>query len=112
MERLEKMGIQFENGMAKAIYLPCKERRKNRKQKFWIRTIKLHLKNPKVDGINVLIGVRPFILLLDDDNSTQCKACKRCDSIARNSHLSTKIGDPKLNLVTAYELHKDILRER
>ena len=111
IERLTKMDIPLGNGMAKPIYLPCKERKKNSKQIFWTRPIKLHLKNSKVDGINLLKGLRPFILLLDEDTPTLGKVCKIWDLFARNSSLSTKIDDPKLNLVTACELHRDVLRE-
>ena len=65
-QRLMDMEISLEIGMVEPIYILCKEKVKNVKEKFWSGTIKLHLFNPTTDGINLLKGLRPFILILDD----------------------------------------------
>ena len=108
--RLAHMGIELGIGLAEPIYIPCKEREKNSKIKFWTGTIKVHLKNPKTDGINMLKGLRPFILKIDR-MQTLGKVCKCYDSIPRNTLLSTKIENPKLHLVTSSELQRDVLIE-
>ena len=108
--RLACMNIEMGIGLAEPIYIPCKEKEKNSKIKFWTGTIKIHLKHPKVDGIGMLKGLRPFILTLDKIQ-TLGKVCKCYDSIARNTLLSTKIENPKLHLISSSELQKDVLIE-
>ena len=58
----------------------------------------------------MLKGLRPFILTIDNV-PTLGKTCKCYDSIARNTLLSTKIENPKLHLVSASELQRDVLTE-
>ena len=108
--RLACMNIEMGIGLAEPIYIPCKEKEKNSKIKFWTGTIKIHLKHPKVDGIGMLKGLRPFILTLDKIQ-TLGKVCKCYDSIARNTLLSTKIENLKLHLISSSELQKDVLIE-
>jgi len=48
--------------------------------------------------------------MLDDEVPTLGKVCKSWDSVARNSILSSKVDNPKLLKVTAWELHREILR--
>jgi hypothetical protein len=108
--RLALMQIELGIGLAEPIYIPCKEKERNSKVKFWTGTIKIHLKHPKKDGIGMLKGLRPFIMTIDRI-PTLGKTCKCYDSIARNTLLSTKIENPKLHLISASELHKDILIE-
>ena len=108
--RLAHMGIELGIGLAEPIYIPCKEKERNSKIKFWTGTIKIHLKHPKVGGIGMLKGLRPFILSLDK-TQTLGKICKCYDSIARNTLLSTKIENPKLHLISSSELQRDVLIE-
>ena len=108
--RLAHMKIELGIGLAEPIYIPCKEKERNSKVKFWTGTIKIHLKHPKVDGIGMLKGLRPFILTIDK-TPTLGKTSKCYDSIARNTLLSTKIENPKLHLVSASELQRDVLTE-
>ena len=108
--RLAHMNIEMGIGLAEPIYIPCKEKERNSKVKFWTGTIKIHLKNPKVDGIGMLKGLRPFILTIDK-TPTLGKICKCYDAIARNTLLSTKIENPKLHLISSSELHRDVLVE-
>ena len=108
--RLAYMNIEVGLGLAEPIYIPCKEKERNSKVKFWAGTIKIHLKNPKVDGIGMLKGLRPFILTIDK-SQTIGKVCKCYDSIARNTLLSTKLENPKLHLISSSELQRDVLIE-
>ena len=108
--RLMHMDIELGIGMAEPIYIPCKEKERNSKIKFWTGTIKVHLKHPKVDGIGMLKGLRPFILPIDL-SPTLGKVCKCYDAIARNTLLSTKIENPKLQSISSIELHRDVLVE-
>ena len=108
--RLSHMNIELGIGLAEPIYIPCKEKERNSKVKFWTGTIKIHLKNPKIDGIGMLKGICPFILTLEK-TPTLGKVCKCYDSIARNTLLSTKIENPKLHLISASELQRDVLIE-
>lgn len=64
--RLAFMKIELGIGLAEPIYIPCKEKERNNKIKFWTGTIKIHLKHPKTDGIGMLKGVRPFFLTIDN----------------------------------------------
>lgn len=61
--RLREMKIALGNKIAEPIAILCK----NGSARHWSGTIKLHLKHPGVDGINLLSGSRPFILNLDDN---------------------------------------------
>ena len=108
--RLAHMKIELGIGLAEPIYISCKEKERNSKVKFWTGTVKIHLKHPKVDGIGLLKGLRLFILTIDTI-PTLGKVCKCYDSIARNTLLSTKIENPKLHLITACELQRDVLVE-
>ena len=58
-QRLEDMEIPLGNGIVEPIYIPCKEKVKHDKKKFWSGTIKLHLQNPIKDAINMLRGIYP-----------------------------------------------------
>jgi hypothetical protein len=108
--RFACMSIKMGIGLAEPIYIPCKEKEKNRKIKFWTGTIKIHLKNPKIDGIGMLKGLCPFILTLDKIQ-TNGIICKCYDSVAQNTLLSTKIKNPKLYLISASELQRNVLIE-
>ena len=94
-QRLEDMEIPLDNRMVEPIYIPCKGKVKHGKENFWSGTIKLHLLNPAMDAINMLRGIRPFILNLDK-KSILGKVCKTWDSIARNNLLSCKIDNSLL----------------
>ena len=108
--RLAHMSIELGIGLAEPIYIPCKEKERNSKVKFWTGTIKIHLKNPKVDDIGMSKGLRPFILTIDK-TPTLGKICKCYDAIARNTLLSTKVENPKLHLISSSELQRDVLAE-
>ena len=100
------MRIALGNKIAEPIAILCR----NGSSRHWACTIKLHLKYPGVDGINLLNGIRPFILTLDEV-MTVGKICKSFNTIARNNLLSVKISSPSLAHVTGPSLFKEILEE-
>ena len=104
------MEMPLGNGMVEPIYIPCNEKVKHGKEIFWSGTIKLHLQNLAKDAINMLRGIRPFILN-PDDKSTLGKVCKIWDSIARNNFLSYKVDNPLLLNTTSSKLHFEVLME-
>ena len=104
--RLKDMRIALGSKIAEPIAILCK----NGSARHWSGTIKLHLKHPGVDGINLLNGTRPFILTLDSD-MTVGKICKSYNTIARNNMLSVKINSPSLGNIMGHALFKEIVEE-
>ena len=80
-KKLKNMEIPLGIGMVEPIYIPCKQKLKKKKKKFWSGTIKLHLLNPTINGINLLKDSRPFIQIFDD-KTTLDEVCKTCNFIA------------------------------
>ena len=105
-ERLKDMRIALGNKIAEPIAILCK----NGSARHWSKTIKLHLKHPRVDGINLLNGNRPFILRLDSI-LTVGKVCKSYNTIAKNNMLSVKINGLSLMNVTGHALLKEVVSE-
>ena len=104
--RLKDMRIALGTKIAEPIAILCK----NGSARHWSGTIKLHLKHPGVDGINLLNGTRLFILTLDSI-MTVGKICKSYNTIAKNNMLSVKINSPSLGNVTGHALFKEIVEE-
>jgi hypothetical protein len=104
--RLKDMRIALGTKIAEPITILCK----NGSARHWSGTIKLHLKHPGVDGINLLNGNRPFIPTLDSI-MTVGKIYKSYNTIARNNILSVKINSPSLGNVTGHALFKEIVEE-
>ena len=104
--RLKEMKIALGSKIAEPIAILCR----NGSSRHWAGTIKLHLKYPGVDGINLLSGVRPFILTLDEE-MTVGKVCKSYNTIAKNNLLSVKISSPSLENITSHGLFKEVLEE-
>jgi hypothetical protein len=104
--RLKELKITLGSKIAKPIAILCK----NGSSRHWAGTIKLHLKYPGVDGINLLSGVRPFIFTLDEE-MTVGKVCKSYNTIAKNNLLSVKISSPSPENITSHGLFKEILEE-
>ena len=104
--RLKEMRIPLGTKIAEPIAILCR----NGSTRHWAGTIKLHLKFPGVDGMNLLNGTRRFILTLDEV-MTVGKICKSYNTIARNNLLSVKISSPSLGNVTGHGLFKEVLEE-
>ena len=100
------MKIATGNKIAEPIAILCR----NGSTRHWAGTIKLHLKHPEVDGINLLTGTRPFILTLEE-GMTIGKVCKSYNTVAKNNLLSVKISSPSLSNVTGHSLFQEVLDE-
>ena len=100
------MRITLGSRIAEPIAILCR----NGSNRHWTGTIKLHLKYPGVDGINLLSGIRPFILTLDG-KMTVDKVCKSYNTVARNNLLSVKISSPSLADVSGHGLFREVLEE-
>ena len=103
---LKEMKIALGSKIAEPIAILCR----NGSTRHWAGTIKLHLKHLGVDGINLLSGIRPFILTLDEV-MTVGKVCKSYNTIAKNNLLSVKISSPSLENITGHGLFKEVLEE-
>ena len=104
--RMKDMKIALGNRIAEPIAILCR----NGSNRHWACTIKLHLKHPGLDDINLLSGTRPFILTLKE-GMTVGKVCKSYNTIAKNNLLSIKISSPSLGNVTGHALFQEILEE-
>ena len=92
--------------IAEPIAILCK----NGSARHWSGTIKLHLKHPGVDGINLLNGTRPLILNLDN-TMTVGKACKSYNTVAKKNMLSVKINSLSLMNISGHGLFKEVVEE-
>jgi hypothetical protein len=61
MARLAKMDILLGKRIRQKILVKCN----HNKPKHWIGVIKFHLLHPEKDGVALLHGIRPYILLVD-----------------------------------------------
>lgn len=104
--RMRDMRIPLGSKIAEPIAILCR----NGSARHWSGKIKLHLKHPEVDGINLLNGTRPFILTLDG-NMTVGKICKSYNTIAKNNMLSVKINSLSVMNITGHGLFKEVVEE-
>jgi len=79
--------------------------------KRWSGIIKLHLKNPEVDGCALLQGLRHFILKLDKFTHARGKIAKSFNSIAIASMLSVKISSMSLKGKEWFTLLEEIVTD-
>ena len=77
----------------------------------WSGVIKLHLKNPVLDGKSLLQGTKAFILILDDRKTWRGKVCKTYDVLALNNLLSVKITSETLIYKKWYNILKEVVNE-
>ena len=104
--RLREMRIALGDKIAEPIAILCK----NGLARHWLGTIKLHLKHPGVDGINLLNGTRPFILTLDN-TMTVGKTCKSYNTVAKNNMFFVKINSLSLMNISGHNLFKEVVEE-
>ena len=100
------MKIALRTKIAEPIAILCK----NGSARHWSGTIKLHLKHPGLDGINLLNGNRPFILTLDSV-MTVMKIYKSYNTIVKNNMFSIKINSLSLMNITGHGLLKDVVEK-
>lgn len=76
-----------------------------------VKHAKIHLKYVQEDGVQLLQGLRPFIIRLIDNKLHRGKICKSYDTIAFSEILSIKmIGDNIKNLPW-FMVYEEILSE-
>ena len=109
VKRCQAMDIQLGEDFIDPVTILCKHAKEGEQKGIWLEIIKLHLARPEVDGINLLKGLRPFILRLDNDEPYLGKVCKGYDAIAGNNNLSVLIKSENLEGVKAQDLFKEIL---
>ena len=109
VKRCQAMEIQLGEDLIDPVTILYKHAKEGEQKGVWSGIIKLHLAKPEVDGINLLKGLRPFILRLDKDEPYLGKVCKGYDAIAGNNNLSVLIKSENLEGIKAHDLFKVIL---
>jgi deoxyribodipyrimidine photolyase len=79
-----------------------------RGNKTWKGVIRIHLKNPSKDGIELLEGKHIFALVIVE-TLTIAKVCKRYDNLALHEQLATKITSDNLIGVAAYTIMQQMI---
>ena len=72
LKRCKIMEIQLGEDFIDPMTILCKHVKEGEQKGIWSRIIKLYLSRPEVDGINLLRGLRPFILRLEDKVKKDC----------------------------------------
>jgi hypothetical protein len=81
-----------------------------RGNKNWNGMIRIHLKNPSKDGIELLEGKCIFALVIDE-TLTIAKVCKGYDNLALQEQLATKITSDNLIGVGAHMIMQQIITD-
>ena len=79
--------------------------------KIWFGMVKIHLRNPNLDAIGLLNGIRIFTIPLDEDTLTIAKISKSYNTIALSSYTSFKIEREQLKTWKAHHLLKSIVTD-
>ena len=108
LKRCIDMGIHLGEDFINLVTILCKHAKEGEQKYVWSGIIKLYLLRPKMDGINLLRGLRPLILRLDNDEAYIGKVYKDYDAIAGNN-LSVLIKNENLEGIKAHDLFKEIL---
>jgi hypothetical protein len=111
LKRFEEMEIPLGTSIRHPINVLCKHTKTREEPRVWVGIIKVHLLQPKIDGIDLLRGVRPFILRLDDNALFLGKVAKDYDAVAKNNLLSVKFASKSLEGITAHFLFKEVLED-
>ena len=105
-ERLSIMHIELGDLIGEPIAIMCFH-----KSTTWSGVIKLHLKNPVIDGKSLLQGTKAFILTFDDGKAWRGKVCKTYDVLALNNLLSVKITSETLIGKEWYNILEEVVHE-
>ena len=103
-ERLKAMKIEVGEVLGEPLAVLCFHGTKR-----WSGVIKLHLKNPKMDGYGLLCGLRLFILKLGRFLHAIGKTCKSFDTIAIASMFSVKVTTQSIKGKEWYDLFEEIV---
>ena len=71
--------------------------------------MRIHLKQPEVDGNALLAGTRIFVLEIDEE-ATMAKISRGFDNIASNDDLTLKITSKSLSTIPSHTLFEMIVR--
>jgi len=104
--RLKHINIEVEDILGEPIAIMCYHGSKR-----WSGPIKVHLKDPKIDGTELLQGLRPFILKLDEHLICRGKVYKTFDSIAIASLLSIRVNNINLKGIKWYNMFEEVIMD-
>ena len=104
--RLEDMKIELGSDIGEPLVMLC-----HTSTKIWSGMVKIHLRNPYPDAIDLLKGTKIFAIPLDEDTLTIAKISKSYDTIAPSSHTSLKIKGEQLKTWEAHHLLKSIVTD-
>ena len=102
--RLKHMHIKVVNILGEPVAIMCYHGSKR-----WSGAVRIHLKDPQVDGCGLLHGLRPFILKLDEQHIQRGKVCKTFDSIAIASLLSVRVNSNNLKGIKWHHMFEQIV---
>jgi hypothetical protein len=104
--RLSSMNILLGDQIREPVAILCHGPKNIR---VWSGMVKLHLKNPELDGLALLHGTRVFVISLDDDIPHIAKIAKSYDPLASSSMLSVKINSETIRDLDAHQLLKTVV---
>ena len=105
-KRLEEMKITLGDEISDPIAIMCTHGGKQ-----WSGHTKIHLKNVQEDGVNLLQGLRPFIIRLSDNKFHRAKICKSYDTIASSEMLSIKVTSDTLKNESWFTVYEEVIME-
>jgi hypothetical protein len=89
-QRFEQMEIPLGKGILHRITVFYKHTKQREDPRIWASIIKAHLLQPETHALDLLRGIKPFILELDNGDQYLGKVAKGYDVVARNNLLSVK----------------------
>ena len=104
--RLEEMKTELGSDIGEPLAVLC-----HTSTKIWSVMVKIHLRNPNLDAIGLLKGIKIFAIPLDEDTLTIAKISKSYDTIAPSSHTSLKIEEEQLKTWEAHHLLKSVVTD-
>jgi hypothetical protein len=105
------MEIPLGKGILHPIIVFCKHTKQREDPRIWAGIIKAHFLQPETHALDMLRGIRPFILELDNGDQYLGKVAKGYDAVARNNLLSFKFESLNLQDITAPNMFKTVLED-
>jgi hypothetical protein len=110
-KRFEEMKIPFGTNIRHPISILCKNTKTQEEPRTWVGILKAHLLKPEIHAIDLLRGIRPFILRLDDNALFLGKVAKGYDAVAKNNLFFVNFASKSLEDVTTHSLFKEVLED-
>jgi hypothetical protein len=110
-QRLEQMEIPLGKEILHPITVFYKHTKQKEDPRIWAGIIKAHLLQPETHALDLLRGIRPFILELDNGDQYLGKVAKGYDAVARNNLLSVKFESLNLQDITTPNMFKAVLED-